>query len=363
MKRLDNIQHLRAVAALTVLVSHLIELAWKSAGAGTAPFNLDGRFGVDVFFVISGFIMFHTSARAFGERGATKEFVWRRLVRIVPLYWICTLVEAALLWSSRRDQATGQITIDELIRSLFFIPYFNAGKMRPVLGVGWSLNFEMLFYAVFALALLLPLRRGVTAICLAFASLIVLGLMYGQGPAASDVVRGWTSPILMEFLVGVGLGAGFGALRERWTPPRLPVLPIAAGLILAEAIYLHFGTPGAGDGLAWRPVYWLFATTVVGVALLARQTDGAGLGSRLMLLLGEASYAIYLTHPITVALLMKVMSLAHIRGALWFLLVPGGVVASICAGVGVHLWLERPLTRRLRWRGRDHGAGLAPANP
>src|SRR5690606_35064881 len=104
-----------------------------------------GDFGVDLFFVISGFIMVHVSRNQFARPGAPLDFVRRRLVRIVPLYWTMTtlMVAVVLLLPQSVDTATADPR--QWIASYLFIPFERAsdGMMRPVLGLGWSLNYEM----------------------------------------------------------------------------------------------------------------------------------------------------------------------------------------------------------------------------
>ena len=102
--------------------------------------------GVDLFFVISGFIMVYSSEDLFGARGAWRTFLTRRLVRIVPLYWLTTAITIPLM----------SLTVDwqSLLGSYFFIPYrAPSNAIVPLHGVGWTLNLEMFFYVIFAAAI------------------------------------------------------------------------------------------------------------------------------------------------------------------------------------------------------------------
>ena len=152
-----GIQALRGFAAALVVVLH----------ATGQPFGMEaskpwvwmrGHAGVDIFFVISGFVM---AISATGQgRPTAGEFLRRRILRIVPLYWIFTLVMLAKILAVKvhpglgRDVVHLQTPIGYVLASLFFIPYRNSqGDIAPVLAVGWTLSFEMLFYLLFALAL------------------------------------------------------------------------------------------------------------------------------------------------------------------------------------------------------------------
>jgi exopolysaccharide production protein ExoZ len=128
--QLKSIQILRAAAALGVLLDH------AGRWLDVAPIVDIGAAGVDLFFVISGFIMVYTSERLFGQTGAPQRFLARRIIRIVPLYWTLTAFAALVLFGF------GPNTLG----SYLFIPTHRG----PILTVGWTLNYEMMFYSLFA---------------------------------------------------------------------------------------------------------------------------------------------------------------------------------------------------------------------
>src|SRR6185437_14170487 len=136
-KGLDNIQALRAIAALLVVFVHL---AVPVAALGVAPF---GAGGVDLFFVISGFIMVYTTV---GRPISGAEFLGRRIVRIVPLYWLLTLAVFGIALIAPTLLQFTTASWGQLLKSLFFIPFAKAnGDVQPVLFLGWTLNYEMFF--------------------------------------------------------------------------------------------------------------------------------------------------------------------------------------------------------------------------
>ncbi|HWF64195.1 MAG TPA: acyltransferase [Rhizomicrobium sp.] len=279
---LVNIQALRAVAAFLVVFVHLGRLT-ELAGLPNGVTDF-GNSGVDLFFVISGLIMVVTTS----ERSQTaSHFLRHRIARIVPLYWVITvavfalaLAAPALLQSTRADPL-------ELIKSLVFIPYQRFdGQMHPVVFVGWTLNYEMMFYAIFALGMLLPWR----SLGLAFA-LTVLGLasLAGQVFAPhAPLPAFYTSPIMLEF--GAGMVLGVLLTRDLLPAARAPALVMG---VVAFVLML------AGSWL-WPTIdrsimSGIPAFFIVGSALMAERA-GLAWKSGWIQLLGAASYSIYLTH-------------------------------------------------------------------
>lgn len=117
-----------------------------------------GTSGVDLFFVISGFIVVVTTA---GVDTKPFDFWRRRIVRVVPLYWLLTLLMVTVALIAPGLFKTLKVAPETVLQSLLFIPHFSqsfSGVVWPLLVPGWTLNFEMFFYALFGLALILPPR-------------------------------------------------------------------------------------------------------------------------------------------------------------------------------------------------------------
>lgn len=361
MGRLTNIQHLRAIAALTVVFSHLVASAHAIARSGHTSFAIPpifGTFGVDVFFVISGFIMYYTSSGQFGEPGATAQFLRRRLIRIVPIYWILTMVQAVVLFVSRMDDANGQISLAQVLKSLLFIPYLSdTGKYRPLLGVGWTLNFEMLFYVVFGVALLFRRRIGVALLFLVFAGAIVVGQM----ARPSGALGAWTMPVSIEFLAGVLLAAAYVHVPG-WAGR--VVVPAAAGAV-ALVLFQHFcvaPTAYLHDELLWRAQHWAVAALIVLFALMARQSSGTLAASRVLARIGDSSYSLYLTHTIWIGLFTATLAKLHLDRFLNpYLFFFGSAALAVVIGWLFHIMIEAPLTQALSRAGRKRARPAAMA--
>ena len=161
MNKLLSIQTLRGIAALLVVFLHIsFELSSKTNGSiilGFYNLNSFGLLGVDIFFVISGFIIFWIHGNDFQKKNAFQIFFIKRLTRIVPLYWLFTIISALILLLIPELFTKGkEFEFTHFLTSLLFFPWYNSvGEIYPILAVGWTLNIEMYFYFVFALTLFL----------------------------------------------------------------------------------------------------------------------------------------------------------------------------------------------------------------
>jgi exopolysaccharide production protein ExoZ len=321
-----NLQGLRAFAALSVVHLH---------AALQTPWAL-GHFGVDLFFVLSGFIMSHVCATD------PDRFMARRLARILPLYWLATLAMFALAVAAPTVSRATNAEPLNLLRSLLFIPYLKSpGQIMPILDLGWTLNYEMAFYAIVAGALALGLRRhaAVAAAFVIAAGVVVLNLIEPESIAAIF----YSNWIALEF----GLGVAVHRLTRPAIAARVPPMLAMAALALAAGALVLAEMGGATDSTATRLLFLgpPSAVLVAAAVLLERRH---AVRSRLVLLLGDASYAIYLSHVFTVQILYK-LALPRIGlDATGLPSVLAAMLASAAVGIALHLWVERPLLALLR---------------
>ncbi len=181
-EKLFSLQILRFLAAFMVFFSHIEDRYenWEQKYHLVVPrLGLDGQLGVDIFFVISGFVMGYVTFDKFGTMGASRKFIADRVSKVVPLYWALTLLQCAVFIASSHlggHLNLERLNLGELLKSLSFIPYFNVeGKHRPLLGQGWTLDFEMAFYAVVAASLFLRRSWAIAAITGTFVLVWFLG--------------------------------------------------------------------------------------------------------------------------------------------------------------------------------------------
>jgi exopolysaccharide production protein ExoZ len=201
--KLSSIQILRGLAASLVVFLHILasmdtyyNFSFLSSYPALAAFL---ESGVDIFFVISGFIMFAVAKNKFGQNYSW-IFIKKRAFRVLPIYWIFTLAYAVLLLVVPTAFNNSSFDLNKLIQSLLFIPHHNnAGDVMPVLSVGWTLNFEMYFYFCFSIALLFRRKSGI--ICALVILLIGFSLQYlFDRKVALSVI---SNTLLLEFLMGV----------------------------------------------------------------------------------------------------------------------------------------------------------------
>jgi exopolysaccharide production protein ExoZ len=320
-ERLDTVQALRAVAALSVVGMHI-------------PAIDRGAFGVDLFFVISGFIVCHVAAADPGR------FMVKRFIRVVPLYWLCTIALFALALIAPQLMGATRADWSELGRSLAFVPFVKSnGNVHPVLYLGWTLNYEMLFYLLFALSLLLAPQRP------QWVAVPLLLTLFGIGQLVSfDSVplRFWTEAIVIEFVFGI---IAYGIWRRGLLAHLPPV--VAVFLAFSGLAAMMMLDPDAAS----RPWQWGLPALLVFLATLS--LEGRWRVPALWLLTGNASYSLYLTQAYVLQAIQKaVMPLDAFTPAKVTLMV---LAALACCAVAVvifklverpsNLWLRRRLLR------------------
>ena len=348
MSKLAHIQLLRAFAALCVVAFHAqSDAAVVAARLGTG-FARSELFpwlaGVDIFFVISGFIMVYASRRWFGSARAPRVFLAHRIARIVPLYWATTMVYLAVLLFTPWLLNSEYLAPHFVIASFLFIPAARPdGLVQPLYSLGWTLNYEMFFYALFAVAIALPRRRAVPALIGALILVVSLGQAFAPLP---QPLAFWSDPIVLEFAFGMALGwaSAEGFLLNR--PFRLGLA--VAGLAL---LTLDLTQPGQLPVLPRPLAYGLPAAFLVASAGLAspERRGAENLLVRWGVIVGDASYGLYLLHPFVIRALREFVT----RSALASLVGPWGFVmlsipCAAAAAIGVNRIFERPITRATR---------------
>ncbi|MCO5101553.1 MAG: acyltransferase [Burkholderiaceae bacterium] len=356
-ERLESLQVLRGVAAMLVVYNHVgdaVRTAAERVGSSLLAPSADlvklGEVGVDLFFVISGFVM-TLSARRFSGWTGSATFLAARFNRIAPLYYLVTLVMLANLL---RAGASDELTAESYLNSLTFIPIFDDSTYSwPIHFLGWTLAFEFTFYVFVALQI--AARLGTRAIVL-LAAVAVLPLLH---PLTQNADMAWqmaTSPLLWEFALGILCYM----LWERGLLNRIPRRLLGALALLAAGVLVAQATaPGHSlSFLAYDPVNygdlhtraWAFGIPcfVITCFVVTRRVGGSP-AALLGRSLGDASYSLYLTHVLVVSVLAKAMELLWLPADVY---VVGGLVASALVALAVYRWVEKPLLeagqRRLR---------------
>ncbi|MBR0692710.1 acyltransferase [Bradyrhizobium lablabi] len=343
---LPSVQWLRGIAAMMVVILHLnFHTEWlrEKVGAASSWFaHVPWSFGIHIFFVISGFIMILTT-RSFGEPGAWTSFLARRLVRIVPLYWLLTTVMVAGVLMSPHSLELPADKWRYIVSSYLFIPVLRtADDLRPILGQGWTLDYEMFFYAAFAFAILWPRRTGMAILTIGFLTLAILGRNLD---ISTPMLFTWTDGIILEFILGIQLGMIY---QSGWRLSRpTAVVFVLAGVALG---YPEFNWPAVFS--AGLPAMLI----VGGLVLCPRLEDSAATGW--LTVLGNASYSIYLSHTLVLRPFRDVW--ARLIDGAWspFMFFVAGVLVSVAVGCAIHYLVERPMLRYL-----SHRLRASPAPP
>lgn len=348
--RLASIQRLRGIAALLVVLVHAIDLADRSPDAGALTplwlINDLGASGVDLFFVLSGFVMTLGLDRFTGP-GGWRRFLVARATRILPLFWLLNLLLIVLIGKLPEWRSA--------VTALFVLPVGDMHNFAfPPLWVGWTLAFEAGFYLMVALAA----RSARPAFAL-------LGLLGAASLAGAFLQPTWPvaqvllNPIMLEFGLGVliclawrrGLSVSLGSACIITGA----LLLVSPRLLMAEAVF----SPEAGlviDGTLslQRVLFWGVPWALILIGAIAGE-DRPGRVDPLHRL-GDASYSLYLSHALLVAIIEQ--PLAGLGAYPTIVIV---TVASVVLGVATHYWVERPLAR---WRPIEvRRRALRPAPP
>lgn len=335
---INSIQALRAIAASLVVVLHsFVHLQVRHQISGIPSLVDAGRAGVDIFFVISGFIMVYISAENFQTESAPRDFLVRRIIRIAPTYWFYTLVMAAFLFFTPQLFSDGKRFLPgHLFASLSFIPWNNSvGEPKPILNVGWTLNFEMYFYLVFAFLLMFNRRYFIPLLAVFLLGGIAAGYAFSLNSPTYYVV---TSPLLIEFLLGCIIGLLYKRQLALSTVVSGILAISGAGMLIATGFY---DTSGITRVIKWG----IPGALLVGGAVFLEKNNKLRVPS-IFTKLGNSSYSLYLTHLFTINAIGKLWSMTF--GTLYGGLFIGvAIFSSISVGHLAYMLFERPVTTYL----------------
>lgn len=326
MNKQHSLTILRAIAATNVIFFHVMSPTGRAFG----------EFGVDIFFVLSGFVI----ALVMDSRGMTAgRFLSDRIARIVPLYWLLTfavfagtLVAPALFNSTTAD-------FGNLLKSLFFIPYRkDSGRIFPMLFVGWTLNYEMMFYLISTLSLVLLRRYRLLFISAAILAIYAGAKLFAPNSAIGEF---YSYERMFEFPLGF---VAYLLWRQG-----IRMKPFVAAVIVVVAYaWMAFmqWTGQAGPQLLY---FGAPSFLIVASSLSLESAVGTSVASRVAILVGNASYATYLSHPYCVEaarkLLPKIVHGFDVTSPVGATLV---IVGATAVGCLLYWFADRPLHKGAR---------------
>lgn len=338
-----SVQGLRAIAAGMVLLYHACFFANSVGGYAIAISNA-GAAGVDLFFILSGFIITYVTRNGSGP----VDFLARRLIRIAPLYWFYTLITTAILLLMPQAFANLKLDLGYFLSSWFFLlSTNNTGSVGTVLGVGWTICYEFYFYLLFGLFLCLPKRF----FHLGMWSLLALGAAAQwvfTPPAFASVA---ISALPLEFLAGCLLAKAF--IRQ-W---RLPSWLALAAIVVAVGCIILAGSKDlvTHQQSSLRVVYFGLPSVLLVAGVISLEMQGLLRVPAVLVAIGDASYSLYLSHQFVLVVVAKVwliLGLTQLVSAPILVLV--SMVVAVVFALLAFRWMEGPMTRWLigQWQKR-----------
>jgi exopolysaccharide production protein ExoZ len=301
-----------------------------------------GEAGVDMFFVISGLVMGISYYR--GRSLHWADFLRRRVTRIVPMYWLATTLKFLLLLMIPTLTAHIHISGWHTVASYLFIPAKNTeGMIYPLLWVGWTLNFEMLFYLLFTVALALRVKL-LPFLAATLGALAVAGLWRsGHWPAALR----FADPILLEFLMGLWLASRIAK--------GLTLSLLSCSILLCVGAACILAAPRDTDVSLLRVIFWGLPAFAIVTAVAAASWRPRHWQTQL----GNASYAIYLFHGFVMSamgMLLSRIEFSRLALVIWGLC---GVFLSAALGLAIYRFVEKPLLQMFNSWASRRGPALA----
>lgn len=345
-KTLVLIQLLRGIASVLVVLLH-VTVNYKENTGYTYLWNIFnfGGSGVDIFFVLSGFIITYTNRQYLAKPSATGTFLKRRFVRIFPIYWIIAgfflLMQLALpaFYNTHFDTGVGNL--------------FNTFLLLPghsmVNGVSWSLTNELFFYLLFTVALLIPGKKNSLYLMIGyFLSLLVVSVAFPQIAVGNPYKDLLFFPMNLEFFLGVIIVFIVDRVPVKWVNPLL-----AGGITLfvAGAAIHNKGVGMVSPDFTGAFIrVWLFGipSFLIILAVVKKELTSSVKMHPVFLHLGDASYSIYLLHlPVVAAFFKIAASLQTSNNTVLFLLSCVLLVAVCVAGILIYRFIEKPLIKKL----------------
>jgi exopolysaccharide production protein ExoZ len=333
----ETIQVLRFIAALMVIILHSTFYTSERLDSSTIVYD-QGYNGVSLFFVISGFVMIISSEKLIENQRGWMIFAVKRIIRIVPIYWIITGYKILVLVFASSLVLHTRLDFGFILKSVFFIPAINReGMFRPFYGVGWTLNFEMFFYLLFTISLALKVRP---IILLSIVLIPLSVLSFFKTPDWPVALRFYADPIILNFLYGMIIAKLI--LHGVKVPRKLAIPAILLGLTI---MFFPTGIFSVISYLSYNPIATNIATFLVVYGGASIENYWGKKAPYLLVFLGTASYSLYLVHPSISPSAPTLLKMLHLHSV--FMSVTLGVIGSILVGVVFYRFFEKPVTKFL----------------
>jgi exopolysaccharide production protein ExoZ len=341
---LPNVQLLRAVAAYLVVFVHISEILPKNP---TASFLHDkGYAGVDLFFIISGFIMVYTTDAKTISGG---QFLLNRIKRIVPLYYSVTLLVFAISATLPFVFRSTSPDFYSLLKSLAFLPFEKTpGRIYPIYYLGWTLNYEIFFYVIFAASMLLWYRMRVIVSAFIIASLVLARI--DSSDPGSITIYFYSRPIMLDFCLGMIIASFRNQILI--ATRRIPALAWLTLLFGITSLLIGSSFVQSARSLYDPPTntfitFGLPAALIVLAAIGLDDIKTRGQPWQLFQELGNASYSIYLSHFFIVGMLTVFADRLGLSSSLRILVALTLIPLTAIVGICLYRFFERPVGKFL----------------
>jgi peptidoglycan/LPS O-acetylase OafA/YrhL len=341
---------LRAVAVMLVVYTHILMELYNSAQAQFYHLKSWGAIGVDLFFIISGFIMTTILPNYIGETDSAKDFIVKRAIRILPLYWFLSSI---LVFLSRHNPNV--MTRDILLKTYSLFPIFDKDSfIFAIIPQSWTLAYELYFYFIIFLALVFMKRHANSTVLISLICLVAVGFLFH----GSYLVTFLTSPLLIEFIFGIGIGLIYHLVVNKGDRTgKDPILKglsipfiIAGAALMCITIFIdtrpfYIAENVAADNTLaiQRSLYWGLPCALLVCGYLLAEHFYQLTAWKLFVAIGDASFSCYLVHFIFLRKLENIFqSITSINADLY---VPIYLVLVVGLSFAVYKFIERPLTR------------------
>ena len=315
--KIENIQVLRFIAAFSVMMVHL-------------PVFEFGAWGVDIFFVISGFIMMYITEYN------NKNFLIKRIIRIVPLYWLLTLAVFLIAFLKPEILNNTTANFEHLLKSLFFIPFNkNEAGHFPILFLGWTLNYEIIFYILFAFTIVVFKRFR-----LMISSFLIL-LFFGINYFFSELTfinSAYSNTIMFEFIYGMIIFLIWKRFKNNSPPSNFNKTVVTLLLI---CIIIFFSSLEVSRIIKWgMPSAFLVLYFLI--------TLGNFKFPKMLVNLGDASYSLYLIHPYIIQFFYKIIKVDNYNINIQYLYTSIIILLIFLFSTLIFNFIEKPLNDKFK---------------
>ena len=342
-RKIQNIQGLRGIAVLLVVFTHMLSVEGKYAKFEyiIPEFIIIGESGVDLFFLISGFVMVAVTHSHSQSKIQIQRFLFHRIARIYPLYWFYTvlilgvyLLQPSFVNSSQGNQVN-------ILASFLLIPQ----NLSPLVFVGWTLIHEMYFYAVFTILLFLPRKHLIFGL-ICWGALVIIGNVYLPWEDNS-YVKVYFSPLTLEFIVGSFIAILYYSRAIKGSA-RIYALLAFSTWVSGYYIFQMMSGEVKPSGWARVLVFGVPASFALYAALLYEKNKGT-IMPKWICKVGDISYSVYLSHIIVLGVVGKLWSLFAAEGYLDnILMLVIMLIAVLIVGYISYNSIEKSLFKTMR---------------